>query len=301
VVSDSHHRFADGLFRDRSIETDMSNERRRPLDSEFQMPSFRLDGRAALVTGGSRGLGLGLALALAYSGADVAIAARTETELNIAAELLRATGRNVLTLPTDVGEVAQVRASVQQAHAHFGRLDILVNAAGVNIRQPFDNFTESDWERLMNINLKGAFFAAQEAARVMRAQGKDQGESRSSGKIINIGSIVFEIAIPNVSLYAVSKGGMRAMTRSLALELAKDRINVNAIAPGRFWTSMTDTFFSVPELYDSAVSVIPLERPGIAADLAGVAVLLASDASDYITGQTIFVDGGWLVNGGVQA
>ncbi len=279
----------------------MSNERRRPLDSEFQIPSFRLDGRAALVTGGSRGLGLGIALALAHSGADITIAARTETELRTAAELLRATGRNVLTLPTDVGQVEQVRAMVQQAHTHFGRLDILVNAAGVNIRQPFDNFTEGDWERLMSINLKGAFFAAQEAARAMRTQGKGQGESRSNGKIINVGSIVFEVAIPNVALYAVSKGGMRALTHSLALELAKDHINVNAIAPGRFWTSMTDGFFSVPELYESAVSVIPLGRPGVATDLAGVAALLASDASDYITGQTIFVDGGWLVNSGVKA
>lgn len=271
----------------------MDKERRRPLDSEFQMPSFRLDGRAALVTGGSRGLGLGIALALAHAGADIAIAARTETELQTAAELLRATGRQVLSLPTDSGQVEQVRATVQQAQAHFGRLDILVNAAGINIRQPFDNFTESDWERLMNINLKGAFFAAQEAARVMRAQGK--------GKIINVGSIAFEIAVPNISLYAVSKGGMRAMTHSLSLELAKDHINVNAIAPGRFWTAMTDGFFSVPELYESAVSVIPLGRPGVATDLAGVAVLLASDAGDYITGQTIFVDGGWLVNGGVKA
>ncbi len=279
----------------------MSNERRRPLDSEFQMPSFRLDDRVALVTGGSRGLGLGIALALAHAGADIAIAARTEAELHTAAKLLRATGRNVLTLPTDVSQVEQVRAMVQQAHTHFGRLDILVNAAGINIRQPFDSFTESDWERLMNINLKGAFFATQEAARVMRAQGKIPGQSRSIGKIINVGSIVFEIAIPNIALYAVSKGGMRALTHSLSLELAQDRINVNAIAPGRFWTSMTDGFFSVPELYESAVSVIPLGRPGVATDLAGVAVLLASEASDYITGQTIFVDGGWLVNGGVKA
>jgi len=279
----------------------MSNERRRPSDSEFQMPSFRLDGRVALVTGGSRGLGLGIALAFAHSGADISIAARTEAELQIAAKLLRSTDRNVLTLPTDVSQVEQVRAMVQQAHTHFGRLDILVNAAGVNIRQPFDSFTESDWERLMNINLKGAFFATQEAARVMRKQGKGQGESRSNRKIINVGSIVFEIAIPNIALYAVSKGGMRALTHSLSLELAKDRINVNAIAPGRFWTSMTDGFFSVSELYESAVSVIPLGRPGVATDLAGVAVLLASEASDYITGQTIFVDGGWLVNGGVKA
>jgi NAD(P)-dependent dehydrogenase (short-subunit alcohol dehydrogenase family) len=172
-------------------------------------------------------------------------------------------------------------------------LDVLVNAAGINIRQPLDTFTESDWERLMNINLKGAFFAAQEAARVMREQG--------GGRIINIGSIAFEIVMPNVALYAISKGGMRQMTRALALELAPHKINVNAIGPGRFWTTMTDGFFSVPELYDSTVSMIPLGRPGVAADLAGAAILLASDAGAYITGQTIFVDGGWLVNGGVKA
>lgn len=279
----------------------MSNERRRPLDNEFQMPSLRLDGRTALVTGGSRGLGLGIALALAHAGADIAIAARTASEIAAACELIEATGRKTLSVPTDIAKVAAVRAMVQQTHAHFGRLDILVNAAGMNIRQPYDTFTEEDWERLMGINLKGAFFAAQEAAGVMRAQGKGRGESRSNGKIINITSLATQVALPNVALYGISKSGLLQMTRALALELAPHRINVNAIGPGRFWTAMTDKLFSDPALYDSNVGMIPLGRPGVATDLAGAAVLLASDAGDYITGQTIYVDGGWLANGGVKA
>lgn len=264
-----------------------------PLDEEFRMPSFRLDGRAALVFGGSRGLGLGMALALAHAGADIALAARTETELEIAAELIRKVGGRTLILPTDVSEVDAVRATVQKANDHFGRLDILINAAAINFRRPTETFTVEDWDRLMAINLKGTFFACQEAVRLMKKQGR--------GKIINVGSIVFEIAIPNIMLYSISKGGVRQMTRSFALECARDNINVNAIAPGRFWTKMTDAFFSQPELYESAVSVIPMGRPGSPSDLAGATVFLASDASDYITGQTIVVDGGWLVNGGVKA
>jgi len=270
----------------------MTTQRRRPLDHEFEMPGFRLDGRVALVTGGNRGLGLGMALALAHMGADIALAARTVAQLEQAARLVQDTGRQALTIPTDVSDIAQVRAMVQQTTAHFGRLDILVNGAGINIRQPADTFTEDDWNRLMNINLKAVFFACQEAARAMRRQGK--------GKIINVGSLAFEIAIPNIALYATSKGGLRQMTRALAIEWAKDNICVNAIAPGRFWTAMTDAVFSKNELYDRAVRVIPMGRPGIPADLAGATVLLASDASDYITGQTIVVDGGWLVDGGVK-
>ncbi len=271
----------------------MSNERRRPNDNEFQMPSLRLDGRSALVTGGSRGLGLGIALALAHAGADIAVAARTESEIATACNLIATTGRQTLSVPTDIANVEAVRTMVQQTHAHFERLDILVNAAGMNIRQPYDSFTESDWERLMGINLKGAFFAAQEAAAVMRKQGR--------GKIINITSITTQVALPNVALYAISKSGLLQMTRALALELAPYRINVNAIGPGRFWTAMTDKLFSDPAAYDSNVGMIPLGRPGVASDLAGAALLLASDAGDYITGQTIYVDGGWLANGGAKA
>lgn len=268
-------------------------ERRRPLDDEFVMPSLRLDGQVALVTGGSRGLGLGLALALAHAGADIALAARTRDALDRAAELVRRLGRRAHVIEADVASVDSIRAMVASAHQHFGRLDILVNAAGINIRRPSDTFTEEDWDRLMTVNLKSAFFASQEAARVMRAQ--------RYGRIINVGSLTFELAVPNVTLYAISKGGMRMMTRQLSLEWAKDGINVNAIAPGRFWTEMTDAVFSVPELYDAAVSVVPQGRPGIPADLAGAAVLLASAAGSYMTGQTLVVDGGWMVSSGVRA
>ena len=277
-----------------SVERTTPDEgRRMALDQEFRMPSFNLAGKVALVTGGGRGLGLGMAQALAHAGADIALASRSTGELEAAAEMIRGIGRQALIVPTDIGDVAAVRAMITRTAEHFGGIDILVNAAGINFRRPMDTFTEEDWDRLMAVNLKGAFFAAQAVQPVMRQRG--------GGKIINVGSIVFELVVPNIALYTVSKGGMRQMTRALALEYASDRICVNAIAPGRFWTKMTDAFFSVPELYDSAVSVIPLGRPGNPSDLAGATILLASEASDYITGQTIFVDGGWLYNGGVKA
>lgn len=275
----------------------MNIERRMPRDDEFQMPSFRLDGRTALVTGGGRGLGLAMAQALASAGADVAIAARTESELESAAELIRKTGREVLVVPTDVSSVESVRAMIRRTADHFGKLDILVNAAAINYRKPADDFTEEDWDRLMNINLKGSFFACQEALRVM----KRQTDRPHKAKIINVGSIAYEIIVPNIALYSISKGGLRQMTRSLAVDFAKDNICVNSIAPGRFWTKMTDSVFSNPDLYDSAVSVIPMGRPGMPSELAGATVFLASDASDYVTGETITVDGGWTVSAGVKA
>lgn len=271
----------------------MPEERRQPRDDEFEMPSLRLDGRVALVTGGGRGLGLGIALALAHSGADVALCARTTTDLENGAGLVRRRGGRAHPIAADLAKADEARRAVRETVEHYGRLDILVNGAGINIRRPADTFTEEDFDVLMTVNLKSAFFACQEAAIAMRRLGK--------GKIINLGSLAFEIALPNIALYAASKGGMRQMTRALALEWAKDRINVNAIAPGRFWTKLTDAVFSDPDLYESAVSVVPWGRPGIPSDLAGAAVLLASDAADYITGQTIVVDGGWLVSGGVKA
>lgn len=267
-------------------------DRRRPRDDEFEMPSLRLDGRVALVTGGSRGLGLGMALALAHAGADVALAARTVEQLERAAELVQEIGREAFVVPTDVSDLNAVRTMVSRTVEHFDRLDILVNGAGINVRKPADEFVEEEWDHLFAVNLKSVFFACQEAAQVMRRQGK--------GKIINLGSLSFEVVVPNVALYAASKGGVRQLTRALAVEWAEDNICVNAIAPGRFWTEMTDNVFSDPELYASAVSVIPLDRPGVSSDLAGATVLLASDASDYITGETIVVDGGWLVSAGVK-
>jgi NAD(P)-dependent dehydrogenase (short-subunit alcohol dehydrogenase family) len=238
-----------------------------------------------------------MAQALASAGADVAIASRTRSELEAAADLIRKAGREVLVVPADVSNVDSVRAMVQKTADHFKRFDTLVNAAGINLRKSAVEFSEEEWERLIGINLKGAFFTCQEALRVMRA---NTGRTHKA-KIINVGSIVYEVIVPNIALYAISKGGMRQMTRSLAVDFAKDNICINSIAPGRFWTKMTDSVFSNPDLYESAVSVIPMGRPGIPSELAGVAVLLASDASDYITGETIAVDGGWTVSAGVKA
>jgi NAD(P)-dependent dehydrogenase (short-subunit alcohol dehydrogenase family) len=267
-------------------------DRQRPSDSDFVFPSFRLDGRVALVTGGSRGLGLGIALALAEYGADLALAARGADELEEAATLIRARGRRALTIPIDITSKDAPETLVERTTKELGQLDVLVNGAGVNLRKPAGAFRREDYDGVMRINVEAAFFISQAAGQVMR--------ERRWGRIICIGSIAAEVAIPNIALYAMSKGGLRQMVRSLALEWAKDGVTVNAIAPGRFWTKMTDAVFSDDRLYQSAVRVIPMGRPGVPADLAGVAVLLASEAGAYITGQSLVVDGGWLASGGVE-
>jgi NAD(P)-dependent dehydrogenase (short-subunit alcohol dehydrogenase family) len=265
----------------------------RPSDSEFALPSLRLDGQVALVTGGSRGLGLGIARALAAQGADLVLAARGADELNRAAESLRGLGGRVVIAPVDVAARAAPDRLVETAVRELGRLDILVNGAGVNVRKPAASFTREDFETVVRINLEAAFFISQAAGQLMRQQ--------RHGRIICIGSIAAEVAVPNVAIYAMSKGGLKQMVKSLSLEWARDQVTVNGIAPGRFWTTMTDAVFSDDRLYDAAVRVIPLGRPGVPADLAGAAILLASEAGGYITGQTIIVDGGWLASSGVEA
>ena len=267
--------------------------RAQPSDSAFELPSFRLDGRVALVTGGSRGLGLGIARALATQGADLVLASRGAAELERAADGLRSLGGRVATVPIDIAATDAPEKLVAAAISGLGRLDILVNGAGINVRKPAASFTREDVAGVLRVNLEAAFFLSQAAGEVMRRQRR--------GRIISIGSIAQEVAVPNVAVYAMSKGGLRQMTRSLSLEWAKDNVTVNAIAPGRFWTTMTDAVFSDDRLYEAAVRVIPMGRPGVPADLAGAAILLASDAGAYITGQTIVVDGGWLASSGVEA
>jgi NAD(P)-dependent dehydrogenase (short-subunit alcohol dehydrogenase family) len=263
----------------------------RPADTEFVMPSLRLDGRVALVTGGSRGLGLGIALALAHAGADLAIAGRSDRALDEAASLIQGTGRAALAIRADLEDDDAAGAVARHAQDHFGRVDILVHAAGVNIRQPAVAFTRAQWATVMRVNVESGFFLAQAVEPIMRAQGH--------GRIVCVTSIAAGRAVPNVSVYSMSKAALEQMVRALALEWASRGITVNAIAPGRFWTAMTDAVFSDEGGYANAVAVIPAGRPGVAADLAGAAVLLASDAGAYITGQTITVDGGWTASAGV--
>ena len=269
----------------------MSN-RHRPSDSEFVFPSFRLDGRVALVTGGSRGLGLGIALALAEYGADVALAARGADELERAAALIRARGRRVLTIPIDITARDAPDILVDRTTNELGGPDILVNGAGVNLRKPAGAFRREDYDGLMRINVEAAFFISQAAGQVMR--------ERRWGRIICIGSIAAEVAIPNIALYAMSKGGLRQMVKSLALEWAKDGVTVNAIAPGRFWTKMTDAVFSDDRLYQSAVRVIPMGRPAWPRIWPARPCCLPLTPGPTSPVSRWSIDGGWLASGGVE-
>ena len=195
----------------------------RPADSDFAMPSLRLDGRVAVVTGGSRGLGLGIALALAHAGADISIVGRSDETLQGAASLVRSAGRAGLAIRADLADEDAPAAIVKQALDHFGRLDIVVHAAGVNVRQPATAFTRSQWTAVMRLNVESAFFLAQAAQPGMRDQ--------AYGRIICVTSVAAGHAIPNTSVYGMSKAALEQMVRALALEWAAHGITVNALAP----------------------------------------------------------------------
>jgi NAD(P)-dependent dehydrogenase (short-subunit alcohol dehydrogenase family) len=262
-------------------------------DPPFVMPSMRLDGAVALVTGASRGIGSGVALALAHAGADLAITARTSADLDRVAAEAVGMGRKVLPVVADLEQPGEPSRIVDATLRHFGRVDVLVTGAGINIRQPADQFTAEQFAQIMRLNVEAPFRLANAVRPVMRDQGR--------GRIVCVTSVATVLAVPNVSVYAMSKAALGAMVRALALEWAGEGITVNAIAPGRYWTAMTDAVFSDPERHASAVGVIPLGRPGVPADVAGAAVLLASDAGAYTTGQTLFIDGGWTTAAAVKA
>lgn len=247
---------------------------------------FDLSGKVAVVTGASRGLGEGMALALARAGADCALVSRSAADLEKVAEQVRALGRRALAITADVADVKSVEAMAAQAESRLGRVDILVNNAGVNVRKPAAEYTEADWDQVLDVNLKGAFFTTLAVGRAMLR--------RKRGRIINICSLTSAIGIRNIPAYAASKGGLFSLTRALAVEWAPSGVTVNAIGPGYFLTPMTQPLFEDPERRAWIESRIPLGRPGQPADLGGAVVFLASDASSYVTGQILFVDGGWL-------
>ena len=249
------------------------------------MSALRLDGRVALVTGGSGGLGMGLSSALAAAGATVAVAGRTPEKVERAVAVLREQGAEAHGFPVDATRLDDVRAVVAAVVERFGGLDVLVNAQGINLRGPAESVTEETWDAVHDTNLRATFFACQAAFEPMRRRG--------GGKIVNVTSTSDEVSVPDITPYAVSKAGMRQLTRSLAAEWVQHSINVNAISPGRFWTTMTEPVFGDPERHARAVAAIPMGRPGTGArDLGGTCILLASAAGDYITGQIFIVDGG---------
>jgi NAD(P)-dependent dehydrogenase (short-subunit alcohol dehydrogenase family) len=244
---------------------------------------FTLEGRSALVTGAGRGIGLALAGGLAAAGADVALAGRDKTGLDAAAEKLRRHGTRITTVNMDVRDVSSIRAGLHRAHADLGKLDILVNNAGVEQVCPALEVDEALWDKIIDTNLKGAFFAAQAAAQLM-----------AGGAILNIASLTSERGIATAVPYGASKTGLLGMTRALAVEWAPRRIRVNALEPGYFRTALTEAFYQSGDWQRDMLAKIPAGRFGELDDLVGAAVFLCSDAARYITGTCLPVDGGTL-------
>jgi 2-deoxy-D-gluconate 3-dehydrogenase len=247
---------------------------------------FSLAGKAAIVTGAGTGLGQGMAVALAEAGADL-LGVYHEHQPKATEAAVRGLGRRFVGLRADLGSTASIPGIIQAAVSAFGRLDILVNNAGIIRRAPSLEFTEEDWDRVMNVNLKSVFFLCQAAARQFLKQ-------KSGGKIVNIASLLaFQggILIPS---YTASKSGVRGLTQLLANEWAAHGITVNAIAPGYMATSNTAPLRSDPARAPAILARIPAGRWGEPSDLQGAVVFLASEASSYVNGFTLAVDGGWL-------
>ncbi len=255
--------------------------------SKADRDMFSLDGSVALVTGGGRGLGRGMAEALARAGADVVVVSRSEGELQRTREGLEPYGGRYLALPWDLQDVSSFPALIQKVVDTLGRLDILVHAAGIQVRKPAVEVAPDEWDRVQNVHLKAAFFLSSEVAKHLLARG-------SAGSIILVASLTSEIGIPQTAPYSAAKSGMLGLVRTLAVEWAPQGIRVNAIGPGYFHTDLTDALFRDAERRDWVLSRIPQGRPGVAEDLAGATVFLASGASAYVTGQVLYVDGGWL-------
>ncbi len=250
------------------------------------MERFRLDGRVALVTGGTKGLGLAIADALASAGADVAVAARDgEAADRVADAIGRSSGRRTLGVAADVSVSAQVDAMVARTLAAMGRLDILVNNAGINIRGPIEQLQEPDWDAVIDTNLKGPWLCCRAVAATMK--------SRRWGRVINVSSMLGEISMPGRTPYASSKGGLTLLTKTLALEWARDGINVNALCPGPFATEINTPLLNDPAARAQMEANVPLARWGEPMELGPAAVFLASEASSFMTGATLFIDGGY--------
>jgi len=245
---------------------------------------FDLTGKVAIVTGTSRGLGQYFARALARAGADLVITSRTLESLAEFRKEIEALGRRALPLELDVRDYDSIQRMAEVAHRHYGKIDILVNNAGCNVRKPAVDVTWDDWNLVLDTNLRGTFFVAQAVAKLMIP--------RRYGRIVNIGSVTSVFGYAGISPYCASRGGVKQLTMSLADDWGQYGITVNCLAPGWFKTHQNQVLYENKEWVEYICDRIPLHRPGQPDDLDGAVVFLASDASRYITGQTLLVDGG---------
>ena len=248
-------------------------------------PSFDLTGKTALVTGAARGIGHASAVALAHAGADIALGLR---DLNTGGELvseIEDLGRRALPLQMDVSNLNEINSAIEKAIGHFGQLDILVNNVGVAPESPAESVTEKNFDYTLNVNLKGTFFVTQAVAKVMIGQ--------KSGRIINISSQAGFVALPEESVYCMTKAAINQLTKCLAVEWAEYNINVNAVAPTFIDTPGTKEYLDDNKNLESVLSKIPLGRIGKPQEVTGAIVFLASPAASLITGEVILIDGGW--------
>jgi NAD(P)-dependent dehydrogenase (short-subunit alcohol dehydrogenase family) len=251
------------------------------------MEIFDLSGKVAMVTGSTKGLGENSAMALAKAGADVAVCGRDSADLKRVSEAIKGLGRDSEGFAFDVTKKGSILEGVDKILQRFGKIDILMNNAGLNHREPVVDYPEEAWDLVISTNLKGYFLVTQAVAPHMLNQGY--------GKVINISSILGKIALPNQLAYASAKGGVEQMTKVMALEWAKQGVRVNAIGPTYFETEMVKPIRNDPERFNFINTRTPMGRWGYLPEMEGIVIFLAATASDFITGQTIYIDGGWTI------
>jgi 3-oxoacyl-[acyl-carrier protein] reductase len=242
--------------------------------------------KIALVTGSARGIGKAIATTMAKAGADVVVNDLKAETCQQTAASIQEFGRKAVIAEGDISNETNVRGMIEKGITNFGRIDILVNNAGVVGRKSIFDTNEKDWDQMIDVNLKGTFLCSKYVAERMREQGV-------KGRIVNISSIMGEVALPPRPAYCASKGGIIALTRDLAAELAQYGINVNSVAPGWVETDLTSSYFAQKNVHDYLIERIPLGRFCLPEEIANVVCFISSEYGQYITGQTIFVDGGW--------